>query len=318
MRELTTEGQSPQEGNTAETPTAEMESASPPTSDIWKDQSLHEDLPTPACPIAYQEVPTRYGEDYVVLLPRDPAWIFAYWEITPQAWSETKGGLHDHECQTVLRVYELDHEKHEPQGHFDILVHPFSQAWHIQTGKLGGVFQAAIGIRTPKGTFREITRSNIVTTPRGNISPKVDEQWLTVEEFYWLSHYQQPGHSPMKWQERREGRITALGAYPTSPGVFSPMAGFGVVLPTEQALEKQPFFLEVQTELILHGQTTPGAMVTVGGEAIALRPDGSFSLRFALPDGTFCLPVRAIAPDKQEQIITPLVSRQTQTSIGSH
>jgi hypothetical protein len=33
--------------------------------------------------------------------------------------------------------------------------------------------------------------------------------------------------------------------------------------------------------------------VTIGGRAISLRPDGTFSYRFALPDGTYNLPIAA-------------------------
>ena len=253
----------------------------------------------------------------MVLLARDPVWIFAYWEITPQTGSQAREALRDDECQTTLRVYELQPTTEKPLGHFDIPVQPFSQAWHIHTGKQGGSFQVAIGIRTPEGIFREIARSNIIAAPRGAISPIVDTQWLTVEEFYWVSRHPHPGHSPMEWQKGRQGQITALGAYPTSPGMFSPMgASFGVPLPKAEAAAKPGFFLQVQTELILHGQTTPGAEVTVEGMPVALRPDGSFTLRYALPDGTYCLPVKASFPDTTQKCITPVVTRQTERPPG--
>lgn len=313
------EGQSPQEKNTTETPVAGMETTSPPITDVWVDYPRHDTLPTPAYPVPSGELPVTYGHDYIVLLARDPIWIFAYWEITPQGWSNARGILTDHQCQTILRVYDLDPVSQEPQGHFDVTIQPFSQGWHIHTGKLGGSFQVAIGIRTPEGAFREIARSNTIITPRGTISPVVDEQWLTVEEFYWLSYPPQPGHSPMEWQNHREGQITALGAYPTSPGIFSPMGvSFGEAIPEAQAGARLPFFLEIHTELVLHGRTTPGAFVSIAGEPITLNPDGTFTLRCELPDGTFYLPVKAISPDNQERSITPLITRQTEESDKPH
>ncbi len=48
---------------------------------------------------------------------------------------------------------------------------------------------------------------------------------------------------------------------------------------------KRKFFFEIGTELIVHGRTEPDASVSLGGKNIPLRGDGTFTLRFALPDG---------------------------------
>lgn len=75
------------------------------------------------------------------------------------------------------------------------------------------------------------------------------------------------------------------------------------------------FWFQVNTELILYGATEPGAKVTVQGRSIALRPDGTFTLRFQLPDGVQELPCVAISPDGiSERTITPVVRRQTSSS----
>jgi len=80
---------------------------------------------------------------------------------------------------------------------------------------------------------------------------------------------------------------------PTSPGgavssVSSPYGG---------AERKKGFWFNVNAELILYGATEADAKVTIGGRAIKLRPDGSFSYRFALPDGKYELPVVATSAD---------------------
>src|SRR5581483_2204967 len=55
--------------------------------------------------------------------------------------------------------------------------------------------------------------------------------------------------------------------------------------------EKQKgFWFNVNAELIIYGATEPDAKVTLGGTRIKLRPDGSFSYRFSLPDGKYDLP----------------------------
>ncbi len=53
----------------------------------------------------------------------------------------------------------------------------------------------------------------------------------------------------------------------------------------------------MNAELIIYGATQPDAKVTVAGRQIALRPDGSFGFRFALPDGQYAVPIVAVSAD---------------------
>jgi len=79
---------------------------------------------------------------------------------------------------------------------------------------------------------------------------------------------------------------------PTSPGGNS--SPFGGVPPPKS------FHLNVNAELIVYGATEPNATVTIGGRPIKLRPDGSFSYHFALPDGQYELPVVAVSADQTD------------------
>jgi hypothetical protein len=64
--------------------------------------------------------------------------------------------------------------------------------------------------------------------------------------------------------------------------------------------------------LIVYGATEPDAKVTVQGKPINLRQDGTFTLRFALPDGKQVIPVKAVSSDlEEERTITPIVTRET-------
>ena len=82
----------------------------------------------------------------------------------------------------------------------------------------------------------------------------------------------------------------AEGAAPSGiPGVSSPMGG---------ELERaKSFWFNVNAELIIYGATEPNAKVTLGGHEIKLRSDGTFSFRFALPDGKYDLPAVAVSAD---------------------
>lgn len=72
----------------------------------------------------------------------------------------------------------------------------------------------------------------------------------------------------------------------------SPAQPFGSGSPVAKS-----FWFNVNAELIVYGATEPGAKVTLGGHEIKLRPDGTFSYRFALPDGKYELPAIAISAD---------------------
>jgi len=60
---------------------------------------------------------------------------------------------------------------------------------------------------------------------------------------------------------------------------------------------KKGFWFNVNAELIIYGATEPDAAVTIGGRTIRLRPDGTFSYRFILPDGRYELPAIATSAD---------------------
>jgi hypothetical protein len=76
---------------------------------------------------------------------------------------------------------------------------------------------------------------------------------------------------------------------------------------------KKGFWFNVNAELIIYGATEADATVTIGGRTIKLRPDGSFSYRFSLPDGKYDLPAIATSADGTDSRSAELkFSRDTQ------
>ena len=76
--------------------------------------------------------------------------------------------------------------------------------------------------------------------------------------------------------------------------------------------KKRKFFFEIGAELIVYGRTEPDAEVKLGDKKVDLRPDGTFSMRFALPDGKIPLPFTATSKDKIDtRKITTQVERKT-------
>jgi len=93
----------------------------------------------------------------------------------------------------------------------------------------------------------------------------------------------------------------------SSLGVSSLSSPFGGMT------QAKGFWFNVNAELIIYGATEPTARVTLDGREIKLRPDGSFSFRFALPDGKYELPAVAVSADGTEARAADLkFSRETE------
>jgi hypothetical protein len=106
-------------------------------------------------------------------------------------------------------------------------------------------------------------------------------------------------------QPARRSRVLRKGSSLLEAGLWDLARGGGVaseelaaVLPTQV---RRSFWFRINAEVILHGSTEPDARVTIAGRPVALRPDGSFSFRFAFPDGDFGLPVSATSADGVER-----------------
>jgi len=94
--------------------------------------------------------------------------------------------------------------------------------------------------------------------------------------------------------------------------VSSPMGG--------QPAAPRQFWFNLNAELVVYGATEPDARVTIGGREIKLRPDGTFSCRFALPDGFFELPAAATSTDHETRAAVLRFTRQTEyhAEVGAH
>ena len=263
-------------------------------------------------PIQKQELPAHYDRDLIVLLVRDPWWLYSYWEVKAATYQKLKnelGPLFD-TAQQALRVYDvsfINFNGSNAHRYFDIaLAHPAS-SWYIDTGSPGRSWCVDLGLKLSDGRFITIVRSNIVTTPLDGPSWVTDEEWMVPEDLFVKLYTSAVGlgGSPVKikkpWAEVQK-RAFASG------GISS-----GAISPVKQKQErKRKFWLVVNTELIVYGATEPDAKVTVSAQPITLRPDGTFSLRFSLPDGKQVIPVEGTSADGIDTItITPIVTKET-------
>lgn len=260
--------------------------------------------------------PAEYGRTKIVLMVRDPYWVHAYWEITFSKIEEIKKLIGENVLKSsklVLRVKNVTNASADkPNSFFDIDVVPGANNWYINVPNDCANYVVDIGYKTPDGNFIIVARSNEVGVPRAGVSDQYDEEYISLEQLdkiYALSGGLQIGLSSGEIRQRMKELIeqsTSSGAI-TSPGVSSISSGF-----MKKEKKERGFFLVVNTELIVYGATVPDATLTIQGQPKKLNPDGTFSARFALPDGLQEIPVKAISSDKIDEItITPIVSKKT-------
>jgi hypothetical protein len=255
------------------------------------------------------EIPTSYGRDEIIIQVRDPWWVHSYWELTQSTLDKLRYELGDafNSAKRVLRVYDvsfINFDGTNAHHYFDIEITHYANNWYIDTQGPGRSWCVDLGLKLSDGKFITIVRSNVVTMPLDGPSWQTDEEWMIPDDLFARLYGLGIGGGSSAgikklWKERLK-RQFASGAF--ASGGFSPV----------KKEKKRGFWLVVNTELIVYGATEPNAKVTVQGRPINLRADGTFTLRFALPDGKQVIPVKAVSADKvDERVITPIVTKET-------
>ncbi|MFH1772140.1 MAG: DUF4912 domain-containing protein [Candidatus Omnitrophota bacterium] len=256
-------------------------------------------------------LPVRYYDNRIMLMPRDPWWLHTYWDLSENRIKEVVNSIHldqHNSLKWALRVYDVNGVKNfngsNSNYFFDLDINYDANSWYINVDRPEREWCVEIGFKTASGDFYPIARSNTIKTPYFGISSELDEEWLLPdEEYYKMLGVYNLGDSSLQRKKKLEEYLRQQ--------ISSPLASWGVSsLFSERPSEKDKFFLEVWTELILYGRTESDAAVTVEGKKVTLRPDGTFTLRYALPEGNFQYEVAATSKNKKfKEKRTPAVKR---------
>lgn len=162
----------------------------------------------PAPPEAPARLPEKYGKDQIVLLVKDPYWLYAYWEITASKREEFErlyGAGSWLESRPVLRIYDLTGHPYDflHAPYFEIAVTDFADNWYIPVGKPCSTFCVDLGRLHPRHGFIVLVRSNTVTTPADRPSQVIDPLWPPLEACWEASAKGRAGLSSPALLERR-------------------------------------------------------------------------------------------------------------------
>ncbi|MDR2396230.1 MAG: DUF4912 domain-containing protein [Endomicrobium sp.] len=138
--------------------------------------------------VSYQncDLPRTYNDTKIVILPKDPIWIYTYWEISTHTIEEfqSKDGEPFNILSLVLRVYDIsyiDFDGFNANKYFDIRIRPDALSWYINLGEYNCSWCVDLGYFLRDGRFITIARSNTLTSPRYGISDITEEQWASLK-----------------------------------------------------------------------------------------------------------------------------------------
>jgi hypothetical protein len=249
-------------------------------------------------------------KDRLVVMVRDSYWLHAYWELSRQSVERARVamGQHWHAARAVLRVWEVARNGTTSSARKlvrDVEVHGGVNNWYIDVHDPPKSFQLDIGYLAPEGKFFSLARSNSVSTPPPETANAVDGNWEEVAEDFDRIYAMSGGYDG----DTESSELKNLFEERLRRPMGSPMVtryGLGA------GNERPDFSFQVDAELVVYGMADPDAHVTLRGEPVRLQPDGSFSMRFALPDRRQVLPVVASSADGVEQrTIVLAVERNT-------
>ena len=237
-------------------------------------------------------------EDRLVVMVRDPYWLHAFWELSQRSVDRAQAamGPHWHSAHPVLRLFRLE-DTGMSSLERDIVIHGGVSNWYVDVQNPPSEYRMEVGYLADNNSFYCLARSNTVQTPPAGTSDAVDDNWSHVAEqadrIFAMSGGYSPQGTSRELQELLEERLRRpLGTpmntrYGTGAGDINQPSG------------EMPF--AVDAEVIVYGAADRDAHVTLKGEPVQLRADGTFAVRVTLPNKRQVIPIVASSGDGVEQ-----------------
>ncbi|MDA0266855.1 MAG: DUF4912 domain-containing protein [Cyanobacteria bacterium] len=295
------------------------------------------------------DLPTGYGESRIVLMPRDPQWAYAYWDIPNDHKEElrSQGGT-----RLALRFYDVtdvDINTQAPHSLQQYECDEMAREWYLPIPVSDRDYVAEIGYVCNDGRWLVLARSAPAHIPPVYPSDWIEDKFVTVpwgqdlrgqtiitltppgsvtaadnpiyEEIFGMAEsieaQRVAGSLFGSMQQVPEQAVSSyvfpsgvgMWALPTASGLNMSGVGMGASMPPERA---RKFWLVADAELIVYGATEPDATVTIGGKPIQLNSDGTFRFQMSFQDGLIDYPILAVASDgEQNRAIHMKFNRET-------
>lgn len=241
--------------------------------------------------------------DRLVLTVCDSYWLRARWEATPRSVERVRSAMGPswHTAEPTIRVYRVDREPHgATRREFvaDIPARGGVDVCYIPVDDPPSSFVVELGYLARDKRFFTLVSSGVVETPQRGVHDAFGRPEDAALGF------------PTNFDAFSPRR------FPTSarPSSAFPEESFGFSnrLRADALRSSSDLSVAVDCEIVVKGKVSPGARVCVKEEAIRLKEDGTFSIRYRLPERRHVFPVVATSPDGSEtRTIVLAVDRNT-------
>ena len=126
------------------------------------------------------DLPSGYGDSRIVLLPRDPQWAYAYWDIPIEHKNELR---HHGGQQLALRIYDVTDINLDFQSPHSIQEYPIDEMareWYVPIPVSDRSYAIDIGYRCGDGRWLVLARSASVGIPPVYPSDWIEDVFITV------------------------------------------------------------------------------------------------------------------------------------------
>ncbi|HEY9736089.1 MAG TPA: DUF4912 domain-containing protein [Trichocoleus sp.] len=126
------------------------------------------------------DLPDGYGESRIVLLPRDPQWAYAYWDIPNEHKEELRRQGGERLALRLYDVTDIDSTHETPHNLQQYDCEELARDWYLPIPVSDRDYLAEIGYLTIDGHWLVLARSNPIHIPPVYPSDWVENHFLTV------------------------------------------------------------------------------------------------------------------------------------------
>jgi hypothetical protein len=120
------------------------------------------------------DIPDRYGETRLVLLPRDAEWVYSYWELAPEAWARAERAFRQSSRAARRGALRFRVAGARRREQFLVEVSLDDRETYVPSPFQGGKVSAELGLRLPDGRFAALAASNEIILPAGRLCPPAE------------------------------------------------------------------------------------------------------------------------------------------------
>jgi len=254
--------------------------------------------------------------DRLMLMVCDPYWIRACWEVTEQLVERVRSAMsrHWHTSDPILRLYRVDPTTTRREFVKDVEISGGVSNWYVPVENPPSSFVVELGYKSRDGQFFTLLSSNAVQTPKQFVRDSNGRP--STESFNAPFNFQTGSYDRWTQKARHTQAERRSSLDEGSDKTFAPSeSAVGTSLSTNEGfIAPSTFLFQADAEVLFTGRVSNGATVKVREESVCQAPDGSFSIRFSLPERRHVFPIVATSLDENEtQTIIVAIERNTKT-----